>query len=86
MDEFLRKIKKICFHLKLRFLDWEFYTFNPLSKGLRYPPSFYALYTPEEQQKIKEQDMARYHEYLRLLTENTEKTSCRQQDDHSREN
>ena len=43
--------KKIAFEIKLWWIDWKFYTFNPFSTGIFCPPSHYLRHTQEEQQK-----------------------------------
>lgn len=75
MKKIFRKIKKGAFRLKLWLLDWEFYTFNPLSRGLVYPPSFYLLHTPEEQQKIRERDQDKFKEHLQKIMEEAKKNA-----------
>ena len=62
-------IKKILFEIKMRLIDWEFYMFHPFSAGIIYPPSFYLRYTPEEQEAIRQKEIAELREMLRKYDE-----------------
>ncbi len=59
-------IKKICFELKMLYIDWKwdmkmFHCFEP------YPPSFYYRYTPEERACIWERDKKELLEMIAQL-------------------
>ena len=62
-------LKKIIFEIKMRWVDWKYYTFDPLSRGAIYPPSFYLRYTPEEQARIQMEQLEELTEMLRKYDE-----------------
>lgn len=66
LNKFKKFIKKVRFKHKLRVMD-DFYYFTGQSSYSMFPPSFYYTHTPEEIERITQEEMKKIRELIEQM-------------------